>query len=372
LSKLDWLLDNTERFCQDKAIYNGVVESISILDGKNKEYDKGAIPDILSKALAVSFDNYIGHDYIENYKERYEFYHRTEEKIPFDLTFFNKITKGGLPKKSLTVILGGSGGGKSLFLCHHSACCLMQGKNVLYITMEMAEERIAERIDANLLDVNLDDLVLLSEIEFTKKIQRLKNKQIGKLVIKEYPTGQGSVIHFRNLLNELNLKKNFVPDIIMVDYLNICASARVKGSNANSYTLVKSISEELRGMAMEFNVPIFTATQMIRSALSSSDPSMEDVSESIGTVFTTDVLFALVTTEELEQLGQIMVKQIKNRYSDPTKNKRFVIGIDRPKMKLYDLEEVAQENIANSGQTNSDEPKYQKTINKKSFESLKY
>jgi replicative DNA helicase len=350
-SKMDWLIDKTEKFCQDQAIYNGVVESISILDGKNKTHDKGAIPDILSKALSVSFDNSIGHDYIEDYEGRYDFYHRVEEKIPFDLEYFNKITKGGLPKKSISIILAGPGTGKSLFMCHHAASCLLHGKNVLYITLEMAEERIAERIDANLLNVTVDDLETLSKEDYYKKVNKLKSKVVGKLIIKEYPTASASVVHFRNLLNELNLKKNFVPDILFLDYMNICTSSRIKvGSNVNSYTFVKSIAEEIRGLAVEFGLPIMTATQMTRSGAQNSDPNMEDVSESFGTVATADMIFALINTEELEGLSQIMVKQIKNRYSDPTKNKRFVVGIDRAKMKLYDIEASAQGDIIDSGQ----------------------
>ena len=369
LSKHEWLIDKTEKFCQDQAIYNGVLESISILDGKSKSSDKGAIPDLLSKALSVSFDNSIGHDYLDNYQERYDFYHRVEEKIPFDLDYFNRITKGGLPKKSISIILAGPGTGKSLFMCHHACSSLIQGKNVLYITLEMAEEKIAERIDANLLNMAVDDLETLSLDEYDKRIKRLKSKIVGKLIIKEYPTASASVIHFKNLLNELNLKKNFRPDIIFVDYMNICASSRIKsGSNANSYTLVKSIAEEIRGLAVEFNVPILTATQMTRSGATNSDPNMEDVSESFGTVATADMIFALINTEELESLNQIMVKQIKNRYSDPTKNKRFVVGIDRAKMKLYDVEMSAQSGITNFG---NDETSVQQKSDKNKFQGFK-
>jgi replicative DNA helicase len=367
LSKLDWLTDKTEKFCQDQAIYNGVKESIQILDGKNKTHDKGAIPDILSKALAVSFDNSVGHDYIDDYNSRYDFYHKVEERIPFDLEYFNKITKGGLPKKSISIILAGPGAGKSLFMCHHASSCLVQGKNVLYITLEMAEERIAERIDANLLNVTVDDLEKLSREEYERKIGKLKNKVVGKLIIKEYPTASASVVHFRTLLNELNLKKNFKPDIIFIDYMNICTSSRIKvSSNVNSYTLVKSIAEEIRGLAVEFNVPILTASQLTRFGASSSDPNMEDVSESFGTAATADMMFALISTEELEALGQIMVKQIKNRYYDPTKNKRFVVGIDRSKMKLFDAEQSAQMGIVDSGQ-----PPQNFSSPKKSFEGFK-
>ena len=370
ISKMDWLLDKTEKFCQDQAIYNGVLESISILDGKDKNHNKGAIPDILSKALSVSFDNSVGHDYIEDYENRYEFYHRVEEKIPFDLEYFNKITKGGLPKKSISIILAGPGAGKSLFMCHHAASCLMQGKNVLYISLEMAEERIAERIDANLLNVTVDELSMLSKDEYSKKVNRLKNKVVGKLIIKEYPTASASVVHFRNLLNELNLKKNFVPDILFIDYMNICTSSRIKvGSNVNSYTLIKSIAEELRGLAVEFNIPCLTASQLTRGGASSSDPNMEDVSESFGTAATADMMFALISTEELESLNQIMVKQIKNRYFDPTKNKRFVIGIDRAKMKLYDAENSAQAGITDSGQQYTSSST--QNIDKSKFEGFK-
>lgn len=370
LSKQEWLIDKTEKFCQDRAIYNGVVESVSILDGKSNTQDKGAIPDILQKALSVSFDNSIGHDYIENYEDRYDFYHKVEERIPFDLEYFNKITKGGLPKKSLSIVLAGPGTGKSLFMCHHAATCMSQGKNVLYITLEMAEERIAERIDANLLNVKVDDLMSLSREEFQKKIQRLRGKVVGKLIIKEYPTASASVTHFRTLLNELNLKKNFAPDIIFIDYMNICASSRVKmGTNVNSYTLVKNIAEEIRGLAVEFNVPIMTATQLNREGAVSSDPNMDNVSESFGTAATADMMFALISTEELEALHQIMVKQIKNRYSDPTKNKRFVIGADKSKMKLYDAESSAQVGITDSGQNSySNEPS---KFNKDKFSGFK-
>ena len=370
LSKLDWLIDKTEKFCQDQAIYNGVLESISILDGKNKSLDKGAIPDILSKALAVSFDNNVGHDYIENYEDRYEFYHKVEEKIPFDLEYFNKITRGGISKKSLNIILAGPGVGKSLLMCHHASSSLLQGKNVLYITMEMAEEKIAERIDANILNVAVDDLVNISREEYKRKIERLKNKVVGKLIIKEYPTASASVVHFRNLLNELNLKRNFVPDIIFVDYMNICASSRVKlSSSVNSYTFVKSIAEEIRGLAVEFNVPIMTASQLTREGAVSSDPSISNVSESFGTAATADMMLALISTEELEQLNQIMVKQIKNRYADPTKNKRFVVGVDRSKMRLYDVENSAQIDISDSGQ--QDQYNSSRKIDKNKFSGFK-
>lgn len=350
LSKIEWLVDKTEKFCQEKAIYNAVLGSISILDGKDKTQDKGSIPKLLSDALAISFDTSVGHDYLENSDERYEFYHKKEERIPFDLDLFNKITKGGLPKKTLNIALAGTGVGKSLFMCHVAAGCMVQGKNVLYITMEMAEEKIAERIDANLLNVTVDDLVNLPKEMYDKKIEKLREKTVGKLIIKEYPTASASTTHFRTLLNELNLKKSFTPDIIFVDYLNICCSSRLKaGSNVNSYTYVKAIAEELRGLAVEFGVPIVSATQTTRSGFSSSDPGLEDTSESFGLPATADLMFALISSEELEELGQIMVKQLKNRYADPTNYKRFSVGIDRAKMKLYDVEQSAQNDIVDSG-----------------------
>ena len=350
-SKVQWLVDKTEQFCQEKAIYNAVLGSISILDGKDKTNDKGSIPKILSDALAISFDNSVGHDYLENSDERYDFYHRKEERIPFDLEFFNKITKGGLPNKTLNIALAGTGVGKSLFMCHVAAGCMVQGKNVLYITMEMSEEKIAERIDANLLNVTIDDLVNLPKDLYDKKINKLREKTVGKLIIKEYPTASASSIHFRTLLNELNLKKSFVPNIIFIDYLNICCSSRIKaGANINSYTYVKSIAEELRGLAVEFGVPIVSATQTTRSGFTSSDPGLEDTSESFGLPATADLMFALISSEELEEMGQIMVKQLKNRYNDPTHFKRFTLGIDRSKMRLYDIEQSSQDGITDSGQ----------------------
>ena len=350
-AEVQWLIDKTEKFCQEKAIYNAVLGAISILDGKDKSNDKGAIPSILSDALAVSFDITVGHDYLENSDERYEFYHRKEERIPFDLEYFNKITKGGLPAKTLNIALAGTGVGKSLFMCHVAAGAMVQGKNVLYITLEMAEEKIAERIDANLLNVTLDDLMDLPKDMYDKKVARVREKTTGKLIIKEYPTASASVTHFRTLLNELNLKRSFIPDIIFVDYLNICCSSRIKaGANINSYTYVKSIAEELRGLAVEYNVPIVSATQTTRSGFTSSDPGLEDTSESFGLPATADLMFALISSEELEELGQIMVKQLKNRYNDPTHYKRFSIGVDRAKMKLFDIEQSAQINIADSGQ----------------------
>ena len=349
-SEIQWIVDKTEKFCQEKAIYNAVLGSISILDGKDKTHDKGQIPKILSDALAVSFDNSVGHDYLENTDERYEFYHKKEDRIPFDLDYFNKITKGGLPKKTLNVALAGTGVGKSLFMCHVAAGCLVQGYNVLYITLEMAEEKIAERIDANLLNVTVDDLMELPKDLYDRKVQKVKEMTVGKLIIKEYPTASASATHFRTLLNELNLKRNFSPTIIFIDYLNICCSSRIKaGANVNSYTYVKAIAEELRGLAVEYNVPIVSATQTTRSGFTSSDPGLEDTSESFGLPATADLMFALISSEELESLGQIMVKQLKNRYSDPTLHKRFVLGVDRAKMRLYDVEQGAQTGIADSG-----------------------
>jgi replicative DNA helicase len=349
-TEIQWLVDKTEKFCQEKAIYNAVLGSISILDGKDKQNEKGAIPKILSDALAVSFDTTVGHDYLENSDERYEFYHRKEERIPFDLEYFNKITKGGLPAKTLNIALAGTGVGKSLFMCHVAAGAMVQGKNVLYITLEMAEEKIAERIDANLLNVTLDDLIELPKDMYDKKVARVREKTTGKLIIKEYPTASASTTHFRTLLNELNLKRSFIPDIIFVDYLNICCSSRIKaGANINSYTYVKSIAEELRGLAVEHNVPIVSATQTTRSGFTSSDPGLEDTSESFGLPATADLMFALISSEELEELGQIMVKQLKNRYNDPTYYKRFTVGIDRSKMKLFDIEQSAQTGLADAG-----------------------
>jgi len=369
----NWLIDKTEKFCQEKAIYNAVLNSISILDGKDKTNDKGAIPKILSDALAVSFDNSVGHDYLEDSDGRYEFYHRTEERIPFDLDYFNKITKGGLPKKTLNIALAGTGVGKSLFMCHVAAGAMSQGKNVLYITMEMAEEKIAERIDANLLNVSIDDLIQLPKDLYDKKVKRVKEMTTGKLIIKEYPTASASAVHFRTLLNELNLKKSFVPDIIFIDYLNICCSSRIKaGANINSYTYVKSIAEELRGLAVEFGVPVVSATQTTRSGFTSSDPGLEDTSESFGLPATADLMFALISSEELEALGQIMVKQLKNRYSDPSKFKRFVLGVDRSKMKLYDVEQDAQSGLADAGHNPTQRPPQQNgNFKKKDFGGFK-
>jgi|TARA_R100000030_G_scaffold91226_1_gene76218 replicative DNA helicase len=339
-----WLIDTTEKWCQDRAIYNAVMESISIIDGKHESLTKGALPDLLSKALGVAFDTNVGHDYIENADERFEFYHKEENRIPFDLEYFNKITKGGVPNKSLNICLAGTGVGKSLYMCHLASANLAAGSNVLYITMEMAEERIAERIDANLLNVPIDQLENLSKDMFSTKVADLQRKTNGKLIVKEYPTGSAHSGHFRALLNELKLKKQFVPDIIYIDYLNICASSRMKamGGSINSYTYIKAIAEELRGLAVEFNLPIFSATQTTRSGFSNSDVGLEDTSESFGLPATADLMFALISTEELENLGQVMVKQLKNRYNDPTQYKRFVLGIDRAKMRLYDVDESEQ------------------------------
>jgi len=339
-----WLIDTTEKWCQDRAVYLAVMESISILDGKHEKYTKEALPSILQEALALSFDVSVGHDYLENIDERFAFYHEQEERIPFDLDYFNKITKGGLPNKTLNVALAGTGVGKSLFMCHVAANALTQGKNVLYITLEMAEERIAERIDANLLNVPIDQLESLSQSMFKDRIKKIAESTQGKLIIKEYPTGQAHSGHFRALLNELKLKRRFVPELIFIDYLNICASSRVKGMGGaiNSYSYVKAIAEEIRGLAVEFNVPIVSATQTTRSGFTNSDPGLEDTSESFGLPATADLMFALVSNEELSNLGQIMVKQLKNRYNDPTMHKRFVIGVDRSKMKLYDVEQEQQ------------------------------
>ncbi len=339
-----WLIDTTEKWCQDRAIYNAVMESISIIDGKHESLTKGALPDLLSKALGVAFDTNVGHDYIENADDRFEFYHKEENRIPFDLEYFNKITKGGVPNKSLNICLAGTGVGKSLYMCHLASANLAAGSNVLYITMEMAEERIAERIDANLLNVPIDQLENLSKDMFSTKVADLQRKTNGKLIVKEYPTGSAHSGHFRGLLNELKLKKQFVPDIIYIDYLNICASSRMKamGGSINSYTYIKAIAEELRGLAVEFNLPIFSATQTTRSGFSNSDVGLEDTSESFGLPATADLMFALISTEELENLGQLMVKQLKNRYNDPTQYKRFVLGVDRAKMRLYDVDESEQ------------------------------
>ena len=341
----EWLIEHTEKFCQDRSIYNAIMESIKIIDNDSNK-DKGAIPDILSDALSVSFDTHIGHDYLEDSDERYDFYHKRENHIPFDLEYFNKITEGGICDKTLNVLMAGPGVGKTLAMCHFAASYLSQGKNVLYITLEMAEERISERIDANLLNVGLQDLKDLPKESYDKKVERVRSGTNGKLIVKEYPTAQAGVSHFRHLLNELNLKKNFQPDVLIIDYINICISNRVKpGGNVNSYAYIKSIAEELRGFAVERTIPIITATQINREGFSSSDVGMENVAESFGLPATADLFLALITSEELEQLNQIMVKQLKNRYSDLASNRRFVVGVDRAKMRLYDCDDSAQEDI---------------------------
>lgn len=353
----EWLIDQTEKFCKDKAVYNALMESIQLLDEKkNKGKSRNSIPEILTTALGVSFDASIGHDFIEDADQRFEFYHRVEQKVPFDLDFFNKITGGGVPNKTLNIILAGTGVGKSLFMCHHAASCLALNKNVLYITCEMAEERIAERIDANMMDIALDDLKTLPKNVYDRKLKQATGNLSGKLIIKEYPTATANADHFRHLLNELRLKKNFKPDIVFIDYLNICASSRFKaGANVNSYTYIKAIAEELRGLAVESNFPIFSATQTNRSGFGNTDVELTDTSESFGLPATADLMFAIVSTEELDNLGQIMVKQLKNRYNDPTTHKRFVVGIDRPKMKLFDVEEKDQKLFEQLGKKNEDE-----------------
>ena len=370
-SEFNWLVDTTEKWCRDRAIYLALMESIALADGKDEKKGRDAIPGILSDALAVSFDTHIGHDYLQDYEKRYETYHRKEEKISFDLEFFNKITKGGLPNKTLNIALAGTGVGKSLFMCHVASSVLLQGKNVLYITLEMAEERIAERIDANLLNVPIQDIAELPKQMFENKVANLAKKTQGTLIIKEYPTASAHSGHFESLLNELALKKSFRPDIIFIDYLNICSSSRFRGgSNVNSYTLVKSIAEELRGLAVEFNVPIVSATQTTRSGYGSSDVELTDTSESFGLPATADLMFALISTEELEGLGQILVKQLKNRYNDPTIHKRFVVGIDRAKMRLYDCEQSAQQDILDNGK--DEEYDYEEKKPKKTFEGFKF
>jgi replicative DNA helicase len=346
----EWAVNETEKWCKDKAIYNAIFKGIQIIDGKTDETPE-VIPGILQDALGVSFDSHIGHDYIEQSSDRYEFYHTVEEKVPFDLDFFNKITKGGMPNKTLNICLAGTGVGKSLFMCHVAASTLMQGKNVLYITLEMADKKIAERIDANLMNISLGDLEALPKKMFDDKIKRIEKKTKGKLIVKEYPTASAHTGHFRALLNELIIKKNFRPDILIVDYLNICSSSRFKmGASINSYSYIKSIAEELRGLAVEFNLPILSATQTTRTGFVSTDIGLEDTSESFGLPATADLMFALISTEELEKLNQMLVKQLKNRYNDPTINKRFVIGLDRAKMKLYDVTQSAQEDLVDTGQ----------------------
>jgi replicative DNA helicase len=369
-SDFDWLCDTTEKWCRDRAIYLALMESIALTDGTNKEKDRDAIPSILSDALAVSFDTHVGHDYLLDYEARYESYHRKEDKIEFDMEYFNKITKGGLPNKTLNIALAGTGVGKSLFMCHVAASALLNGKNVLYITLEMAEEKIAERIDANLLNVPIQEITNLPKMMFEDKVTKLSQKTQGTLIIKEYPTASAHSGHFKSLLNELALKKSFRPDIIFIDYLNICASSRYRGnSSVNSYSYIKAIAEELRGLAVEANVPIVSATQTTRSGYGSSDVELTDTSESFGLPATADLMFALISTDELEELGQIMVKQLKNRYNDPTVYKRFIVGIDRAKMRLYDCEQTAQTDMVDSGQdeeyTYEDKPK-------KSFDGFKF
>ena len=346
----DWLIDTTEKWCKERAVYLALMESVQIADGNDKTKSRDAIPSILSEALSISFDDHVGHDYFGDADARYEFYHRKEDKIEFDLQMFNKITKGGLPRKTLNIALAGTGVGKSLFMCHQAASCLLDGKNVLYITLEMAEERIAERIDANLFNLDIRNLVDLPKPMYDTKVQKVLKKTQGTLIIKEYPTASAHSGHFKSLLNELGLKKGFAPDIIFIDYLNICSSSRLKGGIVNSYTFIKAIAEEIRGLAVEYNVPIVSATQTTRSGYGSSDVEITDTSESFGLPATADLMFALISTEELEEMNQIMVKQLKNRYNDNNSNKRFVVGIDRSKMKLYDVEDSAQQNIVDSGQ----------------------
>ena len=369
--ELNWIIDTTEKWCRDRAIYLALMESIHIADGKDEKKNRDSIPSILSDALAVSFDNHVGHDYLEDYEQRYESYHKKEEKIEFDLEFFNKITKGGLPNKTLNIALAGTGVGKSLFMCHVAASVLLQGKNVLYITLEMAEERIAERVDANLLNVPIQEISELPRQIFENKVTNLAKKTQGTLIIKEYPTASAHSGHFKSLLNELALKKSFRPDIIFIDYLNICASSRYKGNlSVNSYSYIKAIAEELRGLAVEFNVPIVSATQTTRSGYGSSDVELTDTSESFGLPATADLMFALISTEELEGLGQILVKQLKNRYNDPTIHKRFVVGIDRAKMRLYDCEQSAQDDILDNRKEEEYDNEEKKP--KKSFEGFKF
>ena len=351
-----WLIDQTEKFCKDKAVYNAIMQSIQIIDGQDKTYSVDSLPSILSDALSVGFDNNIGHDYVGDAEARFDFYHRHEEKLPFDLEYFNKITEGGLINKTLNIALAGTGVGKSLFMCHVGAAMIAQGKNVLYITLEMAEERIAERLDANMMDVSMQDLRDLSKSMYTDRVKKIKDKVDGRLIVKEYPTATAHAGHFRALLEELKLKQNFYPDIIFIDYLNICVSQRLRNnSGANSYTIVKSIAEELRGLAVEYDLPIVSATQTTRGGFNNSDVDLTDTSESFGLPATADLMFALISTEELEQQGHMMVKQLKNRYSDPTRNKRFMIGVDRAKMRLFDLDENAQ-NLVDSGQVQDEQP----------------
>ena len=365
-----WLVDETEKFCKDKALYLGVMDSIQILDGKNKDQGRDALPQILSDALAVGFDTNIGHDWLEDAEKRYDFYHRLEEKVEFDLDMFNRITEGGLSNKTLNIALAGTGVGKSLFMCHMASSCIDRGKNVLYITLEMAEERIAERIDANLMNMPIMDLKDLSKAMFDDRIKKIKDKIEGRLIIKEYPTASAHTGHFKALINELKLKRNFFPDIIFIDYLNICTSARFRpGSQANTYVIIKSIAEELRGLAVEQNVPILSATQTTRAGFANSDISMTDTAESFGLPATADLMFAIISTEELEQMGQFMIKQLKNRYADPTRNKRFMIGVDRARMKLFDLDPSAQQQLTDA---NIDVPVFEKATTETKYDSFKF
>ena len=376
-TNVEWLTSETEKFCKDKAVYNAILSSIKIIEGRDKLHTKDSLPSILSDALGVSFDNHVGHDYLEDYNERYDFYHRLEEKIAFDLEMFNKITKGGLSKKTLNVCLAGTGVGKSLFMCHVAASTLMQGKNVLYITMEMAEERIAERIDANLLNIAMDELEVIDKEIYNNRVDKISKKTHGKLIIKEYPTASAHAGHFRGLLEELKTKKKFSPDMVIIDYLNICSSSRMKqGANVNSYTYIKSIAEELRGLAVEYAVPILSATQTTRSGFSNTDVELTDTSESFGLPATVDFMFALISSEELEGLSQLLVKQLKNRYGDPSYFKKFVIGVDRSKMKLYNVEASAQSGISESGQEDDlpvfDKSDFGKRIKSEAFEDFKF
>ena len=371
VGEIDWLIDSTEKWCRDRAIYLALMESIQLADGKDESKGRDAIPSILSDALSVSFDNHVGHDYLQDYEKRFESYHRKEDRIPFDLEYFNKITKGGLPNKTLNIALAGTGVGKSLFMCHVASSALIEGKNVLYITLEMAEEKIAERIDANLLNVNIQDITDLPKPMFDTKVEDLAKKTQGTLIIKEYPTASAHSGHFKSLLNELALKKSFRPDIIFIDYLNICASSRYRANgNVNSYSYIKAIAEELRGLAVEANLPIVSATQTTRSGFGSSDVELTDTSESFGLPATADLMFALISTEELEGLNQILVKQLKNRYNDPTVRKRFVVGIDRAKMRLYDCEQTAQQDMVDNGSSKDYNDKEENV--KKSFEGFKF
>ena len=348
---LDWLTDQTEKWCKDKAIYNAVLNGIQIIDGKVKDQTPDALPGILSEALSVSFDKHVGHDYMEQSADRYEYYHAKEEKIPFDLDFFNKITKGGLPNKTLNIALAGTGVGKSLFMCHVAASTLMQGKNVLYITLEMAEEKIAERIDANLMNITMDDMHDLPRHMYENRFEKIQKKTTGNLIVKEYPTASAHCGHFRALFNELALKKDFKPDLVFVDYINICASSRFRaGANVNSYTYIKAIAEEMRGLAVEYNLPIMSATQTTRTGFVSTDVGLEDTSESFGLPATADFMFALISSDELNELNQMLVKQLKNRYADPTMNKKFILGVDRAKMRLYDVSQTAQDDLVDTGQ----------------------